>query len=159
MGTETSILSLMSDLIYILGRRLWEFLKSQDWNKPFLLGSAESGSPRVRNLPQLSASRPWIHVPHSQSHSPWSPGQVPHLSAGVSWYWSGTSTNNTPSLCPVLTPSLVHPWHSSIVLLGLQIWGFHGPVTLETSGWVGQGGTGVAQAVVFFEGVCATIVM
>lgn len=77
----------MSDLMYMLRRCLWEFLKSKDWSKPFLLESAEPGGPRVGNLPQLPASRPWIHAPHSQSHSPRPPArcliwQLFYLGAG-----------------------------------------------------------------------------
>lgn len=134
----------MSDLMYILRRCLWEFLKSKGWSP-----LRECWVSWLQ--PWLPASRPWIHVSHPQSHSPWPPGPVSQLAAVLSWYWSGSSTDNTPSLSPVLG----HLWHLGIMLLGLQTQAFHGPAAPVISGWVGQGGTGISQVIMVFESVCS----
>ena len=105
MGAKTNIPSVMSDLIYMLGKCLCPALKSKGWSQSSLLGSAESGSPRGESLPQLPAPAPCIQEPHSQRHAPpWPPGHVAHLPAGLAWCWPGPRTDSTPSSCPVLAP-------------------------------------------------------
>lgn len=92
MGAKTDILSVMSDLLYMLGKCLCPALESEGVEIALPLSQGWIWQPQGGACHSSLALNHASRCLTPRDSPPWPPGLVSHLPAGLVWWWPGPHT-------------------------------------------------------------------